>query len=498
MFENLPKIKSITFLKFISIITFFCLFAYMFFLPLGKGAAIPFYVVFLIIFVLYNIYMNYSDFKSTLKSLYNSGTFKILLLFFIWTIISIIWGISHGRFNLSFIVRAFVGGLVFSTLLPYVFSYVVSTKLFSLKNLAKIIFLLLLFILFMGLLDFIGNLFHITFIKKIPTIFLSRYLFDAEFGGYERPTIIDKGFPRISSIIQEPSTYASFLILMSPVIYKLCFTSSKIFKNKYVDLWLKINLGTLFVFNLIGTQSPAFFIIGYVILNCFLIKKFFNLKPMSIVMYLNLLCFLGLLYFALSNLGFSINLHNTILNRALILYDNIGKTNLLDIMLFDKSFASRLATSVNSFIIAVKNPVFGVGYGNLIIEIITQFKDSPIPLTPELERRVGLASVAGVSGLPGSILFRSLAETGVVGAVLLFTFFFRTLYFLNKRIKYYDSIEKDLLIGLKYFLIVMIFTSFYDSNINLPAMWIFLGIIQSVIVLNKGHTANNAGRFNSK
>lgn len=492
MFEALPKIKSTSFLKFISIITLFCLFASMFFVPIGKGVALPFYMVFLIIFVLYNLYMNYPEFKTNLKNLYNSASFKIFLLFFLWVFIGIIWNIAIGRFNSAFIVRAFIGGLVFSMLVPYVFSYCISFRLFTLKQLAQIIFILFLFIYVMGFLDFIGNSFHVVFIRKFLNIFVSRFMFDESFAGAVSGEANFSGVTRIASIFQEPASLAGFIALTAPIAYKLCFSNSKLFNNKFIDLYLKINLFGLLVFNLVGTQSPIFIIFGVFLLICALVKKYFSLKPINLIISLNLWCLFILVCFGLSHIDLNLNLYKTIFARVYVVIENLGNTNFLDLMLIDKSFAARFVTFANSFIIGLKNPIFGVGFGNLITEIIKQLQDSPIPLTEELTKRIILSS-KGVSGLPSSILFRTMAETGIVGAIFLYAFFFRTLYLLNKKLKQYTtSLEKDLLIGFKYFLIILIFTSFYSSNLNLPVEWIFLGIIQSFILFKEKTRPDNA------
>jgi|GEM_PF-6995039 len=459
------KINKILLTQILSLISLFFCFSYTTYLPLS----IPFYIVTLGSLFIFILYFHYKDLKNSFLLLLNKPNFKLFIILFIWILISILVSIFYQKFSIGEITRSVIGGFIFSIFLPYFLTFSVLSNFFDLKKISKIIFFILLIIYSFGLFDFIASHFNISlfgaiihFIKNKPS---ATHGLDLSL------------FPRISSFFQEPSHYAFFLIVTFPIIFKLSFSKIKLFNSSLIDILAKRTTFLLMLFNLIAIQSPIFTIFFAIILIIMGIKKIIQLKPIKLLFISNMFATVILFFIIAGLLNFIVfDFSSTFISRAINVL-SLVKDHPLLAMYADESFATRMVVYINYFIIFLKHPLFGIGFGNLAGQITGQLSISPIPLTPELMRVIS----NDYSGLASSMLFRFLAETGLVGTSILYSFFIFTLLMLNKKIKFVQNSVKDLLIGFKYFIILIIFTSWYDSHINLPFIWVFIGFMQAII-----------------
>lgn len=409
-------------------------------------------------------------------------SFKLLKFFIVWIIIGIIISIFTGKFSFRGFLFSFIGGVVFSLLLPYLSVILCISRIIILRDIIKLTLITFLILYFFGVLEFIIYYFDIDFFKSIFIAFVNKYTFNYQLNS--RLVHYSFGLPRISGVFLEPSYFAYFIVISSPITYLICFSKNQLFKNIVSDKVFKILSLVLMWVCLLLTQSPIFFLIFVIIsFSIYFLKNnrsFFNPKVLIIINS----CMLAvvLLIFLEYNLGLNcLNLNfsveNTFLNRIISTIENFKDIN--NLITVEDSFATRLILYVNYFIIFIKNSVFGVGYGNLTNVIYSQLYSSPLPLTPELFSRIQTGSQIGSSA---TILLRYLSETGIIGTLLIYSFFFNLIFKINKIFKTFIGIEKDFLIGLKLFLIIVICTSIYDSSPNSPILWVFIGIVQSMII----------------
>jgi O-antigen ligase len=289
-----------------------------------------------------------------------------------------------------------------------------------------------------------------------------------------------KGIIRLASIFDEPSNYAYFIVLTSPIVYFLSFTKTKIFKNKQKDFWLKKALFSLMIINFLLTMSTGFTVVVAILLSLlFFSRTILNPKRLGITMILlPLILFMcGVIYVLLINYQDFLMETSVVISRVVNIITNLN--NFEALIIVDNSFANRIVSFVNCFEIFKKNPLIGVGYGNLSYVIIDQLLyHSPLPLTLELKESLAEDLVL----INPSIFFRLLSETGILGSVLLYSFLVSLIIRLKKLRKFFNGIESDFMKGLEYFILVLILTSVYSSNLNFTFLWIFLGLVQALVI----------------
>lgn len=446
-----------------------------FFAILVGKLAVTIYSIFLIALYGLLIFFKKDIVLKRISLLSKNISFKLLLLSFIWIILGILVSIFMGKASILGILNTFVGGLVFS-LLIYLFMVIFLPKIINFKIIPKIILFTILGISLIGIFEFILGLFHNTILNSVVAILRNR---NSLIGDSELYSFMGGGLPRIASVFDEPSHLAYFFILSSPIIFSLCFSKHLILKNANHDRLLKKITIFSTVICFILTQSAMNFFFAGIILIAFLLKKFF-INPKK---YLKRILFYApwLIIFIIPFSPFLVGIvpNIVVLNRIITVLLNLGVESIIFI---EPSLGTRIVTFVNYFIIFLKNPLFGVGYGNLTKEFNEQIVNSPLMLTDELAGR--LTSDAPF-GAPPSILFRSLAETGFLGFIFIYMFFISLILLINKVRILYEGLENDFITGLKWFLVILIATSIYDSNLNTTFIWIYIGIIQSIIISAK-------------
>ncbi|MEW5819692.1 MAG: O-antigen ligase family protein [Cyanobacteriota bacterium] len=287
--------------------------------------------------------------------------------------------------------------------------------------------------------------------------------------------------------------FGYFIILTCPIIYTLCFSRERIFKTSISDLIIKKLTFILMAIDLILSQSAAYYFIGALIIIAFLIIKLLKSKFSLKIKYIfNALIAITGFLLIINFMSFNIINHllnETPFNRVIKVILNIDDRE--GLYEAEGSFATRVILFYNAYCIFQKNPLFGVGYGNMTREMIYQLDESPIPLNWEVEYYLKASRESLTVGASSAIFFRSLAETGFIGTILLYLFFLTFIIKIDLTLKVYDGIEKDFLIGAKYFLIILILSSFYTSILHATYMWVLIGITHSLLLVNKSKNNNN-------
>lgn len=405
---------------------------------------------------------------------YKKTPFKYLVVFFIWSIITIIFSIVKGKFFLGGFITSTLGGLICSVMIPCLFTLFVIPKYINIKTFIKFLYFFSWFVFLLGILDFIIFYFNIPVLKEVITIFSNKRLLIYDVTEITR--VFVGNLPRARSIFDEPSYLGYFIFVVSPIVYEWTLNKFKIFKNNYLNLLIKRTIIPFMWISLVLTQSPIFLIFNIAFSSFYflIIKKgykriFKHFLPISISL---ILISTTAIYF-ISKIDFS----TTYLNRIILVVQNIKSFE--DFIMVEPSLGTRIIIMINAIQMGLNNILFGVGYGNMSYLIANQLSQSTLPLTEELQRFVFFDKTN-----PASTLFiKIFSETGIIGFGIFYYFLYRIYQRLNIKRNYLDN--PSINNGLLLFIITYFCSSFYDSNLNQPYIFIIIGIILIKISQNR-------------
>lgn len=446
---------------------------------------IPYYFILVGLFLTVNLVFLPKATVNKLIPFFKTNSAKYLGFLILWIILGILISTITGTFYLPGLIKNFFGNFFFSQIFPFLMVLIAVPYIVSFKKLSKILLIIYFCIFALGILEFIGNVYKISVINSIFSFLVTRasLLTDTE-----RNIRTAFGFPRLSSIFQESSYFAWFILLNSPIIYNFCFSKNKLFNNSAFDFWFKKLTFFMMIFCFIFIQSPMFLFFALILLIIFGVKKGYKHRK-KLLLYIPIVLFLIFISLIIANFaGFNfiaqINLMETFIRRIIIVLNNFS--SMQGLVLLEPSLATRIENFAAQFNTFLHHPVFGVGYGNINSVWYKEVLKLPFPITPELyEYALRKEQLGGAS-----MLFKFLSETGIVGTTLLYLFLFNLLYSLNKKLQMYQGISKELLTGLKFSLIILICLSFYDTYQNVAVTFVYLGLIQSMVI-NYNFEENN-------
>lgn len=404
---------------------------------------------------------------------YKKTPFKYLVVFFIWSIITIIFSIVKGKFFLGGFITSTLGGLICSVMIPCLFTLFVIPKYINIKTFIKFLYFFSWFVFLLGILDFIIFYFNIPVLKEVITIFSNKRLLIYDVTEITR--VFVGSLPRARSIFDEPSYLGYFIFVVSPIVYELTLNKFWIFKNNYLNLLIKRTIIPFMWISLILTQSPIFLIFNIAFSSFYflIIRKGYkrivkHFLPISISL---ILISTTAIYF-INKIDFS----TTYLNRIILVVQNIKSFE--DFIMVEPSLGTRIIIMINAIQMGLNNILFGVGYGNMSYLIANQLSQSTLPLTEELQRFVFFDKTN-----PASTLFiKIFSETGIIGFGIFYYFLYRIYQRLNIKNQLYSSPIDN---GLLLFIMTYFCSSFYDSNLNQPYIFIIIGIILIKISQNR-------------
>ena len=154
--------------------------------------------------------------------------------------------------------------------------------------------------------------------------------------------------------------------------------------------------------------------------------------------------------------------------------------------MIEGSLSTRVMCYINTTIVFLKNCLLGVGWGHLGLDLIAQFKVSPVPLTMEIIKSMTRSTDKTTYGLV--IGYRIMAETGIIGTILFYLFPI-VLFKKVKTIANQTCGDLNLLFSIyKEYLIFFIIFSFYESLLYAPFYWILFGLITASIYKYRKHS----------
>ena len=411
-----------------------------------------------------------------IKQLYIKTPLKYLILFVTWIFIGIILNVHSFGNIFRCIYRAFlIYGFI---VLPIsIFTILIIPKYISFNKLFKWFIFLYEFILVYGIFNYIGRIYNITVIQKIHNIICSRAYFYSLRGeqGLLNATTLD----RATSIFFEPSWLGFCIFIFLPLIFCLCTSKIKIYKNNFNDKMFKVLLIVLSYINLFLSKTPIYIIVSLIYTIVYFRKIIFK--------YLLHIVIITSISFSLSNilsyniLSFQNNMSSAGSKVIYRIQKVLEAKDIDSLILKDQSLGTRLCTFINGMIATKEHPIIGVGYENTTTTLYNQFKNSPIPLTFELNVLLPIADNIGII----SIFWGTLLQTGIIGILLLYIFFIKTIHISWNIRKYFYGTSRILLTGLALSAINYIINSFYMSMEQDPLMWFIFGILNSYILVYK-------------
>ena len=403
--------------------------------------------------------------------LYKYTPFKYLVYLLLWLIIDSIILIIIGKANflefyyiaLTFIPHVFLCYLLAALFIP---------KFLSLKKVIRYFFSIILFILFWGLFQFLGDLFDISVIKNGVNT-LSNWKAIAQ--NVIEMTDVVSGSVRVRSVFHEPGAMANFIFIILPIIYKLSLSKHSLFQNNYINHLIKIVLIPLCWICLLLTTSPIYLIFSIILTFIYFIKNILKFIKKYIICFV-IFCFAIFVIFAIFSSSIMNILENTYIARIINTMQNI--TNFENLIKVEGSLASRICYFITQLQFFTHNPILGCGYENLRFHIQEQYLKTCFPLTPEIYQSIS-NSLSGITN--GTITVKMLlsgllAETGIIGTLLYFIFLFSNIKILSKIKNYFGGIEQDFLVGLQYSYIVIIFLAWYWYSMLIDYICFLYGI----------------------
>ncbi len=424
-----------------------------------------FFIEGLLIFTL--LFLNKYFFADVIN-LFRKTPCVYLLFFVLWASLTVIFSILTGTFYIESFIYSYIGGLLFCVISPIIISYFFNKRFLEPQQFIKFYVFICLFILGLGLLEYIIKQINLDLANIITNIFNNKriILYSSNFTQLQ--------INRIKSIFDEPSNLAEFIYLNIPIIYSLSLSKFKIFSNIIINKLSKKLLLFLAFTNLILTKSPIS-LIFLIIISIFFFFKLIVRKKSSLLIFTLVAFFitiLGTIVAFLTSDSSNFDIQETYLRRIIQTIPSLLSLDALIIV--EPSLATRIINYANNLLVFKEHPLFGVGYGNMSRYILVQMETSPLPMTFELWNNLTL----WIGNVASAIFYRVMAETGIIGYILLFIFNIKT-YFLNKIIiKYSDGIIRDFSIGINAYLIIfMTIVTFYNSNLHNTHYWLIFGYV---------------------
>ena len=438
---------------------------------IGKQAIFVSIVV-LWILILVTCLRHFRNLLGTDVNIIKKTPVKYLVLYIIWVIVAGFLVNSFGT-GLKILLRTILIWCL--TVLPVtVFAIYYFPKFFSYKKLLSFFIIAYNSILIYGIFNYIVRVLHIK-----PLVILHNFLAPRMILANGNSLISGIcTLERATSIFFEPSFYGTFLFLFIPIAYMLFTSKIRFGKTYFQDKTIKYGTVILTWINLVLTMSPMYIVACGIYTLIFFREWIFNIKKMRTYLYLIVFIIFSLFMLYVHNEGFLKD--NKVYSR---IYNTvISFTDIEQMADKEPSLATRLLTSINTFQATKKHPFLGVGYGNAHDTMYAQYVNTDTPLTWEIQLRAIIEDTAGASS---NIFWGLWLQTGLVGIILLYSYFLLSIYYAYKIRKYFLLKDRFFLDSIILVAINYIVISFYWSLETYPMMWFLFGLLNSYILTYK-------------
>ena len=165
------------------------------------------------------------------------------------------------------------------------------------------------------------------------------------------------------------------------------------------------------------------------------------------------------------------DISTNLFNRINNVLQNIKSIN--NLILYERSLGTRICTIEAQIRIGIDYPIFGVGYANMNSKWGYYILNLPHNITYEVYNYAINNTAKGGS----TFIWKIFAETGVIGVILLYTFWILLLLKAKRTIK--SAKNKELIKAFYYSLLIYLCFSFYLAL--LPVFLIHFGILMGLI-----------------
>lgn len=408
--------------------------------------------------------------KIFIKKIFTITKYTPLKYFIFFIAFMLITPFLTTNFNNALIIDFKVIRMWICLILPIIFLIIyISPKYISLKKMQKIFLITYSFILIYGIFKYIIGCISPSFEMSI------HYLTTSPVFLPETVNYLSYVVNRAKSIFFEPSFFATFLFVFLPLVYKISFCKFKVLKNTKLNNYFKCFLVLFTWIDLLLTQSPIYILLSIIYTLIFFKDKIFSIKKIVATSFLVIFSFF-ILYITL-------NVSSEFQNSKIVsrFQKIISVTSFSDIVLADESLGTRICTSINALIATKKHPFVGVGYANGFDAIFEQYLVSPIPLTQEIIFKVSNK----IGGMPANIFFSNILCSGIIGTILLYLFFLKSILQSRKTINLFEGIDRQFYFGIWLSSINFLITTFYWSLLIDLVFWMIFGILCSLIYISK-------------
>ncbi len=417
--------------------------------------------------------------RKFLKRIYYSiihTPFKIFILLILLMVLNMFFQTIIGRMSYIQTIRS-----IFLTvglrIIPICLYFIgIVGNFVSIKDFVKCFLFLYIVTLFSGFIAYIGQYFDIVTINNIFDFLANTRALGWGLTGEDSTGTISNyvafGLPRLDNLYQEPGDYAHFMCMFLPLILIFSTSNLKLFKIPLLNFLVKYAIIPMtFLSTILTLSPPATILTGILLLILFRekVKKF--IIPVLLIIAIIIYCL------------YHVDLSDTYLSRIVNVLTQIHSFD--DFIVVEQSLATRIVSYVNLICIFLHHPIMGVGLGNVAHELTTQFLNSPLPLTPEIEYRYMVrVPQTGKILLNANYYYVFLAENGII-LFSIFVYYYHQLFKCSsKLIKIYEmrgeAFIVSLLKSLNGCLISIILIAIY--NLNAQALINYMYMIFSLII----------------
>lgn len=454
--------------KFLFLIPFVFYFFPSFALFFNENSYLTVLVILLPFFIALYLFSNKGHIISDFIYLYRKTPAKYFVFFYLWLIFSGLCAAILGYYSIvRFLFFLFIAG-IFKFALLYFYPSVIISKYFNIKTIIKLFLIMYSVTLVWGIVEFFGITFNIPFIEVIENWISGIQVYE--------------DFDRIRSFHIEPGNFAGFIAINLPIMFACCFSDYKIFNSKYLNFLLKISLLLLSYTCLFATKSPIFIVFSMIITVFCCVKVFLVINKKKKIILLSCISVLALsvmsiILFIIMNFSMP-----TFINRITSVVAILGNFDIEHLIQADASLATRVVNGYNHFLLFLKHPFIGIGFGNVGKLLINQLENSPIPLTFEMQEKL-VTSMNSISA-PANATFTILAQSGLLGLILYVLFVYKSIKFLNISSVFFTGIEKDFIIALSQSILIMFILSVIYNQPLLNETYMFaLGLVPSIVII---------------
>lgn len=402
--------------------------------------------------------LKFSSLQSNILCFLINKNFRIFFYWIIWVILSGLCVILAGRNTLEHYVSEILTRIFPLIIIPVFLGFTLAKK-YDIEKIIKFYYLFVFTVLLLGVLDFVLSYLNIDLFREI--FVNNRILRTQSMSGVLKANYM--GIPRIQSVFDEPSYLGRFICLHLPFLYEIK-NHTHIFRKWFLKFCTILAWIILFL-----TMSPIFLVAGISITGVYhFIKSGKSLLKLFVAG-----CTASILTVLFFYIILNADLEWTFLSR--IQATLRGMTSFMTFVYVEPSLANRIINYINGFLVFLKYPVLGTGFGNASTYLYKQFMHSPVPLTYEI---IGWISTPGCRTINYAVFWNLLTETGICGWLLFYLFMYRLMQNISKfRKKYLFGNYSIFLNSLISVIFLYVILSIYDSNITECYLWVVIGFI---------------------